>query len=107
MCHSCSGAGDWSQGFADLFQKHGKPGRVGARQAIELGKKGMADAGFGHTRLKSLHGGVVKAGDLSRQQAHCVRAAQCCDSRGCKPRFIEWTTNRMYMEITHDPNAIR
>jgi len=67
----------------------------------------MADAGFGHTRLKFLHGSVVKAGNLSRQQTHSVGAAQCRDSRGCKLRLIEWTANGMYIEIAHDPNTIR
>ena len=60
----------------------GKLGWIGAGQAIEFGKKGLADAGLGRTRLKSLHGGVVQAGDLSGQQAFCVGAAQCCDSGG-------------------------
>ena len=63
------GGGRLVQGFVDLCQRGGKTSWIGARLAMEFGKKGLADAGLVHTRFKSLRGRVVEPHNLSRQQA--------------------------------------
>ena len=69
------------EGLVDLLQQGGKPGGIGARQAVEFRKEVATDTGFGHARLEPLYGGIVQAGNRSREQAHCVGASQCPDSR--------------------------
>ena len=40
-----------------IFSKQGgKPGGIGARQAVELRKEVSTDNGFGHARLEPLYG---------------------------------------------------
>ena len=95
------------EGVVDLLQQGGKPGGIGARQAVEFRKEVATDTGFGHARLESLYGGIVQAGDRSREQAHCVGAGQCPDSRGRKPGVVEWSANGLDMEIRHSPQCMR
>ena len=74
---------------------------------MEFGKEGGTDAGLGHAPLQSEQGVVVEARDLSRQQAHRVRPAQRCNSRGRELWIVEWTVNGLNLEIRHKPNAIQ
>ena len=94
------------EGLVDLLQKRAKPGGIGARQAVEFRKEIATDSGFGHARGEPLYGGIVQAGDRSREQAHPIGESQCPDSRGRKPRVVEWSANGLDMEIRHGPQCM-
>jgi len=94
------------EGLVDLLQQGGKPGGIGARQAVKLRKEVATDTSFDHTCLEPLYRRIVQAGDRSREQAHCVGASQCPDRCGRKPRVVEWTANGLDMEIRHSPQCM-